>query len=289
MAFVTNDPISPTEAESWGDMYWRAGFEVEQDGHRRDVRFVPGNHDFRSQYGAEAASLPTWTLTIGPRATSRVTMRFAAAWTGGSDGTSTGNSFTYHARPAARWVGKIERASFRLILDDTEAVRRLQRKDAYWSVSVSPEGYRWVRDGLRWEFRDWEPSADLRVDVGYPTSNDVLEPGWSPFSPDSIALMPGPTGGLQSPPLAESVPECPDPRLRSGSRPLAGWPADSVRVRVYVTELGTVAAIRYPEPHDLLGFASNCVRSWRFRPAIKAGRNTPAWTDVVVRLPEHHY
>src|SRR5262245_4138151 len=51
MAFVTNDPISPTESESWADHYRRARFAVRQDGQAREVRYTPGSHAF-SEYGA---------------------------------------------------------------------------------------------------------------------------------------------------------------------------------------------------------------------------------------------
>jgi hypothetical protein len=126
MAFVTNAPISPESSESWQQMYRGAGLQVWQDGQPRRVHMYPDCAEaFQQDYGVRADSFPAWHLSIGPRATSIVRMRYRPEWTGGSDGETVGGVFTYHVKPAARWAGRLERATFRLHLGDTAMVRRL--------------------------------------------------------------------------------------------------------------------------------------------------------------------
>jgi hypothetical protein len=292
MAFVSNPPISPESPGSWSELFGGAAFEVHQDGRALPVRFRPGRgREFQEEYGTAEVSFPTWTLTLGPGATSEVLMRYYASWSGGCDGTNCRHEFTCHARPAARWAGRIDRASFTLRLGDTAFVRRLEHRGAPWRVHVWPVEHHRTEDGLHWECRDWKPDSDLGLRVEYPASNDFIEPSWSPWASDSLAAMPEPSGDLDRQPVLESSTRCKDSRGGWG-RPIAGWPAQSIRLRLQVTELGAVGRIRCPDlpvPDSMPGEAVSCVRRWRFTPAIRAGRPVPAWTDVRVEYPAMHY
>lgn len=184
MAFVANAPISPESPESWREMYRGAGFQVWQDGRPRRVRLYPDRAEALQQgYGVRADSFPAWRLSIGSRATSTVRMRYRPEWTGGSDGESAGGVFTYYAKPAARWAGRLDRATFRLHLGDTALVRRLRQVGAPWTVEISPRSFAWTPDGLRWEFRDWEPDTDLRIVIGHPTTELPSLPTWMRHRP----------------------------------------------------------------------------------------------------------
>jgi hypothetical protein len=293
MAFVANDPISPEISDSWNEMYGRALFLVEQDGRTRTVRFVKGRRrDFKNTYETDSMSisLPVWSLTIGPLATSRVRMRYRAVWSGGCDGSNCGSRFTYYARPASRWAGRIERATFVLDVGDPSVVRRLRRIDAPWQTDVSPAGYQWTRGGISWKFRNWEPDSDLAVSIHWDAFDDGGDPAWDPWTPDSLASLPEITRDLdRAAEVADSCAwceECGGHRLH-GPHGDKAWPAATVHLRVLVEADGRAHRVRWLG-HAIDGLGSDpeaCVQRWRFRPAIRAGKPVAAWTDVEVKYP----
>jgi hypothetical protein len=270
MAFVTGTDFNCCPAGN----YQNAGFRVWQDGEERPVRMLAargvgmGNED---KWGVEWDSLPAWRLTIGPRARSTVQMCYRATWRWGNS-----YEFTYFSKPAALWAGELKRASFVLHFPDTTVARRMRN----WDIDAEPDGYRWVADGLRWDFRDWKPDCDLSIEI----YADGRDPSRSPWSADSEAAMPEITRDVDSPavPMEQSV--CEDPRVDEDDPQQPSLPADSVRVRAHVTERGTVDQTRLPGPaSDLDDGAPACVSKWKFRPATRFGQTVASWTDVVVR------
>jgi hypothetical protein len=296
MAFVLGTPVSDDgeERRVAVDQY---AFQVVQDGRPRVVRFAADSlHLFRNEFLAYSDSFPVWELTIPPRAMSTVEMRYFADWDAGCDG-GCFQFFRYYARPAALWAGRLERASFRLHLGDDTFVRRLLRPRAPWSASVTPGGFQWTKDGVSWGFEDWKPDSDLVVRVDYAGGDDFCEsePSWNPWTPDSKAAAPAITSGLDRVPEVESR-ECPDegdcPWL-----PTEEWGTWQFHLRAHVTVAGQVDQVRCPEPPSMMAedrgwggrgaAAMQCVRRWRFRPAMRAGRIVDAWVDVRLESASH--
>jgi len=265
-------------------------YQVTQDGRSRDVTYYRASKEnelFFSEYGSNQILFPTWVLAIGPRATSVVEIRYNASWTGGCDGETCGNDFTYYTKPAALWAGPIEQADFDLRVPDRTFLRNLRRANAPWHVEISPPGFRWTSDGLHWAFRNWEPDADLRMLVEFPAYDSGGDPAWDPWTPDSIAAMPALSPGLDLAPQVKEGMACADPRPGWGN-PGDSRTAVSVRLRVHVTAGGRVDAVRYPDPpsqNPMNDVPEQCVRKWQFAPAVKAGKPVAAWTDVKVRFP----
>ena len=261
-------------------------FEVRQDGRGIPVRLLPGWPGATAVYGdSPPDSLPAWSLTIGPRSTSTIRMRYHVEWMGGGD--DPGSSyFVYFATPAARWAGRIERASFRVRLGDGAFVRRLRRTKAPWSSSFSPSGYEWRADGVVWNFRDWEPDTDLRIYIEHPSFYDAPnDPSWNPWSSPDKASLPSLTRGLDQPPVVLEAGRC------LGEFERYTGPPVTTRLRIYVDEDGKVGAVRYLDsptdsPNAIWSFIASCVRlDWRFKPAQRAGRAVGAWTDLEVVHP----
>ena len=101
----------------------RCAFEVHQDGNRIPVRLLTGWPGAASVHeDGPPDSLPAWSLTIGPRSTSTIRMRYHVEWAGGGDEPGA-VYFTYFAKPAARWGGCIQKASFRVRLGDAAFMR----------------------------------------------------------------------------------------------------------------------------------------------------------------------
>jgi hypothetical protein len=145
-----------------------------------------------------------------------------------------------------------------------------------------PSSYRWTADGLCWNFTDWEPDSNLRIGIGYPTTELGGDPSWNPWTPDSLAALPEVTQGL------DREPEIAERRVcRGQGRQGPGIPGgERVRLRVYVDDLGRVRHVRFPDPPQTLrGDAEDCVWYWRFRPALQRGQAVPAWRDVTITYP----
>ncbi len=228
-------------------------------------------------------------LVIPPRATTTVAMVYAVYWGGGCED-ECWSYFRYYARPAALWAGHIERASFRLHLGDEAFVRRLRRPGAPWSMGAEPSGYRWMADGVSWEFHDWEPDSDLVVEIRFPGTT-AYDGGlaWSPWTPDSLVAMPPVTTGLDRVPEVVSG-DCAAYLAACRETPTKERRPWAFRLRAHVMANGRCDQVRYPDPPDelitdngkrcRLYKAAACVGQWRFRPAMKAGRAVDAWIDL---------
>lgn len=271
MAFVTRTP----RFDSNGDPAPREWFRVLQDGAYRTVRMRPVRRDFLDGEWFGVDSLPCWRITLAPGARTHLKMEYSISWSDsptGEDHDTAGEGFTYFAAPAARWAGKVDHAVFRFHLGGPGTIGRLQRSDAPWKVHLDPAGFRWLDDGLVWEFRNWEPNCDLSISV----DDDWADPCLTPWSPDSIAELPGLTVVDRMPALSSK----PAHDTRDDYYPR---PADTVRVRVRVDTLGLVRDAHLPGPSRMMeGEALQWVRMWRFAPAELGGRPVDCWTDVSV-------
>jgi len=286
MAFVSFPAWSDVESNE--QLYKMNSYDVHQDGVPRQVSFYRSRSgEFPAVFDTARALFPTWELTIRPRATSVVEIRYNASWSGGCDGESCGNDFTYYARPAALWAGRIKHAEFHLRIPDKTFLANVQRTSAPWETRISPSGYRWTADGLSWTFTDWEPETDLRMVVGFPSFDMGGDPGWDPWASDSIAAIPKATAGLDRAPEAETDQTCRDMRPIWAQRN-DRWPEVVNHYRILVTSQGTVASVRYLDPpstYVLNDEPEECIRMWRFKPALRAGKAESAWIDVTVRFP----
>lgn len=282
MGFLLNPPISPESPESWSEHYRAADLEVTQDGVARVVTMRPQRHkEFNRWYWAAPDSVPSWSLRFGPRAESRVEIRYHAMWTGGCDGYDCGRSMRYFTRPAAFWAGRLEHARFELIVGNAGVIQGLRRGVREGRVSVLPARHRWTSTGVVWEFEQWEPDSDLVFSV----ATNELDPSRNPFLPDSFAAMPALTRGLDSPIVVVDSMNIAWADPRQGMS-FNGWPEIRVRVRVHVGTDGVVTAARLPDPPTELEEESlSRAKSWRFAVPRRRGRPVPAWTDVVIVWP----
>lgn len=168
MSFVLPPPYSgdPGEVRAMTNLY---RFHVVQDRKPRRVRFAPFHPDKWRHYRVpeECDSLPVWTMTLGPRATSTIEMSYVVEWSVGCEGDSDeyencSAATTYFTRAAARWAGRIEHAVFTFVLD--EYTRSSLTSDP---TVIRPSGWAMVPKGVRWEFRNWEPEEDLFIGAPY--------------------------------------------------------------------------------------------------------------------------
>ncbi len=163
MAFVTDPPFAPT-AEGYRRQYDSAGFEVSVDGPPVEVRYAPVARGRWSDVVRSAPdSLPVWRITLNAGATRQVKMKYSVSWSGGSDGGHSYTEFTYHARAAALWAGRIETASIRFELDPLAALilECSPQLGKCFHYSISPPDYKWYHGALQWDFADWEPTTDF--------------------------------------------------------------------------------------------------------------------------------
>jgi hypothetical protein len=159
MAFVTHGFLY--DLDSYEDLEFR----VVCLGKVIPVRFAPVDQKrWFPHVGVSADSLPTWELSIAPRDSLQIGMRYRVAWSGDERGHW---AFDYVARPAALWAGTIDHA--RIAFEFTEFTAQLLRcalqTDACLHVKASPESGKWIGDALVWEFRDWEPDQNIGIDV----------------------------------------------------------------------------------------------------------------------------
>jgi hypothetical protein len=75
--------------------------------------------------------------------------------------------FTYHARPASLWAGRLMVASVFFTLGDLGGplLKCLLTESDCVTARITPEGYVWTEYGLKWGFKDWEPDTDFTVSL----------------------------------------------------------------------------------------------------------------------------
>lgn len=112
-------------------------------------------------------SIPVWNVVIEPRAEASLWISYGIGWSGGGEGRSRHRAFTYYAKPAAFWAGRIEQATIAFALGDLTAKVLSCLPDSATCVqrTIEPAGYRWTGGGLRWDLKDWEPAEDFRLDL----------------------------------------------------------------------------------------------------------------------------
>ncbi len=289
MAFVTRTLGWTAQYLSEFGTLQRGAFEVHQDGKRIPVRLLPGWSGAATVHGDNPPdSLPAWSLTIGPRSTSTIRMRYHVEWAGGGDEPGA-VYFTYFAKPAARWAGRIENATFRVRLGDAAFMRRLRRADAPWNSTFTPAGFEWTAEGVAWCFRDWEPDSDLEIGIHWPSFYEAQsDPAWDPWSSAASTAIPAVTIGVDQPPVLMEAGQC------VGEHEHYAGPPVTTRLRVHVTREGKVDQFRYLDPpadppNEIWAFIASCVRlQWRYTPAIRGGRAVDVWTDIEVVHPPTH-
>lgn len=112
-------------------------------------------------------SIPVWSVAIEPRAEAALWINYGVGWSGGGDGRSRQRAFTYYAKPAAFWAGRIEQATIAFTLGDlaAKALSCLPDSATCLRRTIEPAGYRWTAGGLRWDLNDWEPAEDFRLEL----------------------------------------------------------------------------------------------------------------------------
>lgn len=112
-------------------------------------------------------SIPVWKVVIEPRADAALWISYGIGWSGGGEGRSHHQAFTYYAKPAASWAGRIEQATIVFALNSLTAKALACLPDSATCVqrTIEPAGYRWTDAGLRWDLNDWEPAEDFRLDL----------------------------------------------------------------------------------------------------------------------------
>jgi len=164
MAFVTNDnQWFPGDREAVDSR-----FSVRQVDEELPVRVVAIDPTAWSTLVAGPPdSLPSWTVGIPAAAMTSLLISYQFWWRstrGPSDGQHS-LAFRYHARPAAAWAGNIRKARVTFMLPGINGYLRrcLLEESPCASGRISPPGYTTTKEGLVWEFFDWEPTVDFEV------------------------------------------------------------------------------------------------------------------------------
>ena len=174
MGFVTSAPDG-FEPEVRTAQYRSADLHVREGRRELPVALMPVDP---SRWKALISSVPdslfTWSVSIAGRDSVRLSIRYHAQWSGGSDGLSSDLRFTYHARPAALWAGPIEKATVVFMLGDLESqlLRHSASSPGGPSVSLTPSGFAWYSSGVKWEFSDWEPADDFSLTIEWQPNED---------------------------------------------------------------------------------------------------------------------
>lgn len=173
---VTPDPFQDSI-----DATWRSyGFTVEAGGVTLPVRWSAASVDHWRPFAITPPdSLPVWTLTIPGGTTLPIAISYAVSWSGGGgEGADYERQFSYRARPARLWAGRLDFAQIRIRTNRLlELVGNPDAGVAECTPAViSPPGW-FVDEGLiTWRFEDWQPDADISI------TQECVEPaGFSSF------------------------------------------------------------------------------------------------------------
>lgn len=148
-----------------------SGFDVRANGKRVPVRLqAVREEDWTDLIAYPPDSLPCWKVRMPAHGELDLRIGYQVWWdVSRADGLKGFSSLRYHALAARLWSGSIETASIEF--DLTNAGGRYWRcvfDPNQWGLGrLSPDGYSWMEDTVKWEFHDWIPDVDFEVQLPY--------------------------------------------------------------------------------------------------------------------------
>lgn len=144
-----------------------SGFNVRADGVavRVSMQSIRGK-DWTDLVTYPPGQLPSWRVTVPADGSTDLRIEYSVWW--GSSRTDEPHPYSvmkYHARAARLWAASIGIATIEF--DLTNAGGHFWRcvfDPAGLALGkISPEGFDWTDEGVRWVFHDWVPEEDFEV------------------------------------------------------------------------------------------------------------------------------